>query len=151
MYSVEEIKELLKAFDNSKATKLEIVTEKGEALTIAQKSQTAPVYAPAATIVEQVQPAAEKLPAAPFIHESESSSSDTTWNASRGVFYAAPSPDKDPYVSVGSKVNKGDVLCLIEAMKLMNEVTAERSGEITKICVENGDVVEYGEPLFMIK
>ena len=132
MYSVEEIKELLKAFDNSKATKLEIVTEKGEALTIAQKSQTAPVYAPAATIVEQVQPAAEKIPMV-------------------GVFYAAPSPDKDPYVSVGSKVNKGDVLCLIEAMKLMNEVTAERSGEITKICVENGDVVEYGEPLFMIK
>lgn len=155
MYSVEEIKELLKAFDNSKATKLEIVTEKGEALTIAQKSQTAPVYAPAATIVEQVQPAAEKLPAAPFIHESESSSSESDGEAVTspmvGVFYAAPSPDKDPYVSVGSKVNKGDVLCLIEAMKLMNEVTAERSGEITKICVENGDVVEYGEPLFMIK
>ena len=68
-----------------------------------------------------------------------------------GVFYAAPAPDKEPYVSVGSKVNKGDVLCLIEAMKLMNEVTAEKSGEITEICVENGQVVEYGQPLFMIK
>ena len=68
-----------------------------------------------------------------------------------GVFYAAPAPDKEPYVSVGSKVNKGDVLCLIEAMKLMNEVTAEKSGEIVEVCVENGQVVEYGQPLFMIK
>ena len=68
-----------------------------------------------------------------------------------GVFYAAPSPDKDPYVTVGSKVNKGDVLCLIEAMKLMNEVTAERSGEIAAVCVENGQVVEFGQTLFRIK
>ena len=68
-----------------------------------------------------------------------------------GVFYAAPSPDSEPYVSVGSSVNKGDVLCLIEAMKLMNEVTAEKSGVITEVCVENGQVVEYGQPLFRIK
>ena len=68
-----------------------------------------------------------------------------------GVFYSAPSPDKEPYVTVGSRVNKGDVLCLIEAMKLMNEVTAEKSGEITAVCVENGQVVEYGQKLFMIK
>ena len=68
-----------------------------------------------------------------------------------GVFYSAPAPDSDPYVTVGSQVKKGDVLCLIEAMKLMNEVTAEKSGEICEICVENGQVVEYGQPLFMIK
>ena len=68
-----------------------------------------------------------------------------------GVFYAAPSPDQEPYVVVGSKVNKGDVLCLIEAMKLMNEVTAEQSGEIAAVCVENGQVVEYGQTLFTIK
>ena len=68
-----------------------------------------------------------------------------------GVFYAASSPDAEPYVKVGSKVHKGDVLCLIEAMKLMNEVTAEKDGEIASICVENGQVVEYGQALFMIK
>ncbi len=68
-----------------------------------------------------------------------------------GVFYSAPSPDKEPYVSVGSSVSKGDVLCLIEAMKLMNEVTAEKSGTITAVCVDNGQVVEYGQKLFMIK
>ena len=68
-----------------------------------------------------------------------------------GVFYAAPSPDSDPYVSVGTRVKKGDVLCLIEAMKLMNEVTAEQSGELAEVCVENGQVVEFGQPLFIIK
>lgn len=68
-----------------------------------------------------------------------------------GVFYAAPSPDSEPYVTVGSQVKKGDVLCIIEAMKLMNEITAEADGEITEICVHNGDIVEYGQMLFRIK
>ncbi len=67
-----------------------------------------------------------------------------------GVFYAAPSPDAEPFVQVGSKVKKGDVLCIIEAMKLMNEITAEQDGEIVDICVQNGDVVEYGQTLFKI-
>ena len=68
-----------------------------------------------------------------------------------GVFYAASAPGAEPYVRIGSRVHKGDVLCLIEAMKLMNEVTADTDGEIVEICVENGQVVEYGQPLFMIK
>ena len=68
-----------------------------------------------------------------------------------GVFYAAPSPDAEPLVSVGSKVKKGDVLCIVEAMKLMNEITADCDGEITEICVENGAVVEYGQPLFRLQ
>ena len=68
-----------------------------------------------------------------------------------GVFYAAPSPDDEPYVTVGSKVKKGDVLCIIEAMKLMNEITAEQDGEIIEVCVVNEQVVEYGQPLFKIK
>ena len=68
-----------------------------------------------------------------------------------GVFYAAPSPDDEPYVTVGSKVKKGDVLCIIEAMKLMNEITSEYDGEIVEICVQNEQVVEYGQPIFKIK
>lgn len=67
-----------------------------------------------------------------------------------GVFYAAPSPDAQPYVQVGSKVKKGDVLCIIEAMKLMNEITAEQDGEIVDICVKSGEVVEYSQTLFKI-
>lgn len=65
-----------------------------------------------------------------------------------GVFYASPSPTDPPFVTVGSKVKKGDVLCIIEAMKLMNEITAEEDGEIIDICATNGSVVEYGQILF---
>lgn len=61
-----------------------------------------------------------------------------------GVFYAAPSPGAEPFVHVGSKVKKGETLCVIEAMKVMNEVTAEADGEIVDICVKDGDLVEYG-------
>lgn len=61
-----------------------------------------------------------------------------------GVFYAAPAPGAEPFVHVGSKVQKGDTLCVIEAMKVMNEVTAEQDGEIVDICVHDGDLVEYG-------
>ncbi len=68
-----------------------------------------------------------------------------------GVFYAAASPDKPAYVSVGSHVNKGDVVCLIEAMKMMNEVVAHKSGVIKEVLVENEDMVEYDTPLFIIQ
>ena len=67
-----------------------------------------------------------------------------------GVFYATPAPDQEPFVKVGSKVKKGDVLCIIEAMKLMNEITAEQDGEVVDICVKSGDDVEFGQPLFKI-
>ena len=67
-----------------------------------------------------------------------------------GVFYAAPSPEEDAYVKVGDRVNKGDVLCVIEAMKMFNEIKAETAGTIAEICVDNGNVVEYGQTLFKI-
>lgn len=65
-----------------------------------------------------------------------------------GVFYAAPSPDSAPFVKVGDKVKKGDVLCIVEAMKLMNEIVAEEDGEIYDVCVKDGEIVEFGQPLF---
>lgn len=68
-----------------------------------------------------------------------------------GVFYSAPSPEKSAYVSVGDYVNKGDVVCLIEAMKMMNEVVAHKSGVIKSVLVENEDMVEYDTPLFVIQ
>jgi len=67
-----------------------------------------------------------------------------------GVFYAAPSPGAQPYVSIGSKVKAGDVLCIVEAMKLMNEIVAEQDGEIVDICAQDGQIVEYGQTLFKI-
>ncbi|MCY7346087.1 MAG: acetyl-CoA carboxylase biotin carboxyl carrier protein [Pyrinomonadaceae bacterium] len=68
-----------------------------------------------------------------------------------GTFYRSPSPDKDPYVKEGSNVSPDTIVCIIEAMKLMNEIEAEVSGEVLKIYVENGQSVEYGQPLFGIK
>ena len=68
-----------------------------------------------------------------------------------GVFYAAPAEDADPYVQVGDRVKKGQTLCIVEAMKLMNEIVAETDGQIVEICAQNGQVVDLGCPLFRIK
>ena len=68
-----------------------------------------------------------------------------------GTFYSKPSPDKDAFVKVGDNVKKGQVVCIVEAMKLMNEIESEFDGEIVEVCVNDGDVVEYGMPLFKIK
>ncbi len=68
-----------------------------------------------------------------------------------GVFYAAPAEDAEPFVQVGDKVKRGQTLCIVEAMKLMNEIMAEVEGEIVEICVANGQVVDYGTPLFYIR
>ncbi len=68
-----------------------------------------------------------------------------------GVFYAAPSPGAEPFVRAGSKVHKGDTLCVIEAMKLMNEVTAERDGEVAEVCTTDGELVEFGRCLMRIR
>lgn len=68
-----------------------------------------------------------------------------------GTFYAQPAPDKPPFVKVGDKVKKGQTLCIIEAMKLMNEIESEYDGEIVKILTKNEEMVEFGQPLFLIK
>lgn len=68
-----------------------------------------------------------------------------------GTFYSKPAPDKDAFVKVGDNVKKGQVVCIVEAMKLMNEIESEFDGAIVEICVNDGDVVEYGMPLFKIK
>lgn len=154
MYSIDEIKELLAAFDNSKATAVDISLNENEYISIRQKNEKSIIttaVAPAETAVAvPAAPAAAPASAQAAVQADENDGTPVE-SPMVGVFYAAPSPDSDPYVTVGSTVNKGDVLCLIEAMKLMNEVTAEKSGTITKVCVENGQVVEYGQPIFMIK
>ncbi len=153
IFDIDEIKELLNAFDSSKATELEVRGMDGERL-IFKQTTAAPV------IVANEQPVMAQPVIANTIPQAVSNDTpakepvaDGTPVSSPmvGVFYAASSPDAEPYVKVGTKVHKGDVLCLIEAMKLMNEVTAEKDGEITSICAENGQVVEYGQALFMIK
>ena len=68
-----------------------------------------------------------------------------------GTFYSAPSPEADPFVKVGDNVKKGDTLCIVEAMKIMNEIESENSGTISEVLINNGDPVEYNQPLFKIK
>ena len=99
----------------------------------------APVAAPAPAPAASAAPAA--APAAPGV---------TVESPLVGTFYAAPSPSSKPFVKVGDRVAVGQVVCIIEAMKLMNEITATESGTIEEILVENGDLVEYGQPLFVI-
>ena len=101
----------------------------------------APVAAPAAAPTAS-SPAA---PAAPANHANAQKSPMV------GTFYRAASPTSDPFVEVGQTVKEGQTLCIIEAMKLMNEIEAEKSGVVKAILVENGTPVEYGEPLFVIE
>lgn len=68
-----------------------------------------------------------------------------------GTFYSSPSPDSDPYVEVGSAVSSNTVVCIVEAMKVMNEIKAETSGIIAQVCVKNGQAVEYGQVLFKVR
>ena len=104
----------------------------------------APVAAPAPAPAPVAAPVPAPVPA-PAEEEPIDLSHTTAVRAPMvGVFYAAPAPGAEPFVQVGSKVKKGDTLCVIEAMKVMNEVTAEQDGEIVDICVKDGGLVEYG-------
>ena len=107
--------------------------------------------APAAPVRETVAvpaaPAAAPAPAAP----AASAEGVEITSPRVGVFYAAPAENAEPFVKVGDRVTRGQTLCIVEAMKLMNEIMAEMDGEIVEICAENGQVVDYGCPLFRIK
>ena len=83
--------------------------------------------------------------------ETEELKGEATLSPMVGVFYTAPTENAEPFVKVGDHVRKGDILCIIEAMKLMNEVSAEVEGEVVEVCAENGQFVEYGTPLFRIR
>ena len=93
----------------------------------------------------------ESAAEAPAGTSAEEEAGQTVTSPLVGTFYAAPAEDSDPYVKVGDRVEKGQVLAIVEAMKLMNEIESEFSGEVVKILAENGMAVEYGQPLFVIR
>jgi acetyl-CoA carboxylase biotin carboxyl carrier protein len=97
------------------------------------------------------QPSAPSAPSAPAHAEESTEGLHIVRSPIVGTFYASPSPDAPSYVKVGDTIQKGDVLCLIEAMKLMNEIEADVSGQLVRHFVENGQPVEYGQSLFGIK
>ena len=108
---------------------------------------------PAATALSPVSSAPATTPA-PVQESNASIAVSPDWAEVKspliGVFYAAASPEADPYVRIGDKVKRGDVLCIVEAMKMMNEICAEQDGTVIDICAENGALVEYGQTLFKI-
>jgi acetyl-CoA carboxylase biotin carboxyl carrier protein len=114
--------------------------------TMAPMSMAAPVAAAAAPAAAPSAPSASA--AAPA---ADQGNLKTVESPMVGTFYRSPAPDADAYVEVGSTVAKGNVLCIVEAMKLMNEIEAELSGTIVEILVENGTAVQFGQPLFKIR
>lgn len=155
------IKKLIKMLDESGLSKLEIV-EDGKELRLSKPvtklvpAQMPPYPMPygAGFPAPEVPAAEEKKAEEAESKKEEIAVSDKVLEIKSpmvGTFYMAPSPEADAYVQVGSVVNEGDVICIIEAMKLMNEIESEFSGKIVKILVENGQAVEYDQPLFLIE
>ncbi|MFD1360665.1 acetyl-CoA carboxylase biotin carboxyl carrier protein [Lentibacillus salinarum] len=167
MLKVQELRELIKLIDQSA---IDEFTYEADGTTVTmKKSDARPGPAvdvrPAETIEQQAepvkqaepenqpvpkedgipseQPAVEKAAEAAFDHEIVS--------PMVGTFYARPNPESDAYVKKGSRVEENTVVCIVEAMKLFNEIEAEASGEITEILVEDGELIEYGQPLFRVK
>lgn len=158
----DKVKELATLLENSSLTKLRL-EEDGIVLELEAEppQQLVSVAAPAvaAPVTAAPAPSAPPAPAPAAPAPSSDDSDDAPYDMSKltlvkapmvGVFYAAPSPGADPFVHVGSKVKKGDTLCVMEAMKLMNEVVAEVDGEVVDVCVEDGDLVEFGGTLMKI-
>ena len=149
-FKPEYIEKLAKIISDNGLT--EISMEDGEqAITIRKDlpevmvAPSAPATIPAAQSVAAVQPAAE----AKATEEAPKGKAITSPMV--GTFYSASSPDAAPFVEIGSTVAEGDVVCIVEAMKLMNEIKSEHSGKVIQICVKNGDPVEYGQVLMYVE
>ena len=144
-----KLREIISVFRESGLAKMEISeTTAGDTFSLKLEAHGSSVQ-PAPVAVQYVQGAAEEKVAEPEQIKDYNKYRDIK-SPMVGIFYAAPSPDAEPFVKVGSKVKKGDTLCIIEAMKLMNDVVAEEDGEIVEICAENGSLVEFGQTLFKI-
>ena len=148
---IRKIKKLIELVEESGISELEI-TEGEESVRIHRggAAPIAPVYAqqPAqyaapAPVAAAVAPIAEAAPAAPAGH--------TVKSPMVGSFYRASSPEAKPFVEVGSKVSVGDTLCIIEAMKMMNQIESDKAGVVTAILVNNQDAIEFDQPLFVIE
>ena len=154
----QELRDLLGAISQTDITELVLKNDDFE-LTV-RKDKGLVAVAPTAVspqIIEAVSsppptasvaaPSAPEPPAAPAVD-------DKKWvdvtSPMVGTFYAAPAPDEDPFVSIGDRITKGDTVCIIEAMKLMNEIEGEVSGQIMEIMVENGEPIEFGQVLMRV-
>ncbi len=165
MLKIQEIREIIKLIDQSsinefifeqEGSKIKMKKQANEVETVVRNV----VAAQPTEVVQaqpQVTPVAPAQPAAPANTATNEETSADTANLHKikspmvGTFYSASSPEAGDYVKVGSKVTNDSVVCIVEAMKLFNEIEAEVKGEIVEILVENGQLVEYGQPLFLVK
>ncbi|HZG85122.1 acetyl-CoA carboxylase biotin carboxyl carrier protein [Paenibacillus sp.] len=159
MYKLNEIKELIKLVDSTSIQQLDIEIESGK-ISIRKADAGAAQFVAAQPAAAPVQPAfvpAPAAPQAPAAAVAASAEADAKADLHQitspmvGTFYSAPSPGAPSFVKVGDIVNEKTVVCIVEAMKLMNEIEAEVNGQIVEVLVENGQLVEYGQPLFLVK
>ena len=153
-----EINELIEILDQSNLTEINIEDNKGSVVNLKKEKETEiitpQVAQQPAQQIAQPQAAPQPQVSADAGNDTQESASDNyeTINAPMvGTFYKSPSPEEDAYVQVGDKVSNDSTVCILEAMKLFNEIQAETSGEIVEILVEDGQMVEYGQPLFKVK
>jgi acetyl-CoA carboxylase biotin carboxyl carrier protein len=148
-----KLKKLIDLVEESGINELEL-TEGEEKVRISRQGSTQP-FIPQQIQIPQPQPAAStSLSSQPIAHEepvTDQESGHVLTSPMVGTFYRSSSPESAPYVELGSTVKKGDTLCIIEAMKLLNEIEADKDGVIKKIVAENAQPVEFGEPLFIIE
>ena len=146
----DKIKQLMEDMGNSKLTSIDIDFPDGTK--ISMKKEEKQVF----KVIETQEIAESKrVNTTTNVEENNVEATEENFNIVKspmvGTFYLKPSPDSEPYVQVGQKVKKGDTLCIIEAMKLMNEIESEFDGEIAEVLLKDGEMVEYGKPLFKIK
>ena len=146
----EEIKKIVSLMEDSKLNELEV--ELPDGTKIGMKKNNTKVQPD--TGIENVQYLTIPNPNTQIV-ETKKEKSQEEYKVIKspmvGTFYSKSAPDAKPYVEVGSKVKKGDILCIVEAMKLMNEIESEFDGEIVEVCVKDGDMVDFGKPLFKLK
>ena len=149
---IRKVKKLIELLDESGIAEIEI-TEGEESVRISRYSQGAPAAAVAPAPVAVAAPAPAAAPAAAPVAAAPAEVEEEGFLVTApmvGTFYAASSPGAAPYVQVGDRVNEGDTLCIIEAMKMMNQIEADVSGVVKSIRVQNGEPVEYGQTLIVV-
>ncbi len=139
-----EIKQLMKDMGDSKLSSLDIEFPDGVKISM---TKTVESGLSVVTAEKQIATTVE----IPTKQETQKDDIKTITSPMVGTFYASSTPNNPPYVKQGDKIHKGQVVCIVEAMKLMNEIESEFDGEIVEVCVKDGDIVEYGMPLFKIK
>lgn len=151
---IRKVKKLIKMLEESELAEIEI-HEGEESVRISRSSEHSKttVHMPAVDLNSAKEVTTNNQNGKIVDDEGESKDADGHYIRSPmvGIFYTSPAPDKPPFIEHGAEVKLGDVVCIIEAMKIMNQIDSDINGVVTRILVENGDPVEYGQPLFLIR